>query len=72
MTNLSTLLFLVNIESDLEENGSFAEEIKLMEEFESDMLVGAPEAAVRNILGYASSYMSMPSILLNEIDIYKN
>jgi hypothetical protein len=43
-----------------------------MEEFESDMLVGAPEAAVRNILGYASSYMSMPSILLNEIDIYKN
>ncbi|MCX6224617.1 MAG: hypothetical protein NTV01_07690 [Bacteroidia bacterium] len=72
MTNLSTLLFLVNIESGLEENDNLSEDITLMEEFESDMLVCAPEAAVKNILGFASSYTSMPSILLDEIDVYKN
>ncbi len=62
MTNLSTLL----------ENGNLAEEIKLMEEIDSDLLVRAPEAAVRNILGFASSYTSIPSILLDEIEVYKN
>jgi hypothetical protein len=72
MTNLSTLLFLVNIESGLEENGSLAEELNLMEDFDNDMLVCAPETAVRNILGFASSYTSFPSILLDEIEIYKN
>jgi hypothetical protein len=72
MTNLSTLLFLVNIESGLVEDGTLTEEFKLMEEFESDLLVSAPENAVRNILGFASSYTSMPSILLDEIDVYKN
>ncbi len=72
MTNLSTLLFLVNIESGLIEDGNLTEEFKLMEEFESDFLVSAPENAVRNILGFASSYTSMPSILLDEIDVYKN
>lgn len=72
MTNLSTLLFLVNIESGLEENGNLTEEIKLIEEFESDMLVSAPENAVRNILGFARSYTSVPSILLDEIGVYKN
>jgi hypothetical protein len=72
MTNLSTLLFLVNIESGLVEDGTLTEEFKLMEEFESDLLVSAPENAVRKILGFASSYTSMPSILLDEIDVYKN
>ena len=72
MTNLSTLLFLVNIESDLEENGIIAEYINLMEESESDLLVSAPETAVKNILGFASAYTSIPSILLDEIDVYKN
>lgn len=62
MTNLSTLL----------KDGTFAEEIKLMEEIDSDLLVHAPEAAVRNILGFASSYTSLPSILLDEIEIFKN
>lgn len=71
MTNLSTLLFLVNIESGFEES-NVPEEINLMEEFESDMLVCAPETAVQNILGFASSYTSMPSGLLDEIEIYKN
>ncbi len=72
MTNLSTLLFLVNIESGIEENGKLSEEIKLMEEFESDMLVSAPEAAIKNILGFASSYTSVKSILLDEIEFYQN
>lgn len=72
MTNLSTLLFLVNIESGLIEEGKQSEELNLMEEFDTDMLVCAPESAVRNILGFASSYTSMPSILLDEIDVYKN
>jgi len=62
MTNLSTLL----------ENGKLAEEIKMMEEIESDLLVCAPEAAVKIILGFASSYTSIPSILLDEIEVYKN
>ncbi len=72
MTNLSTLLFLVNIESGLIEEGKQSEDMNLMEEFDTDMLVCAPENAVRNILGFASSYTSMPSILLDEIDVYKN
>jgi hypothetical protein len=72
MTNLSTLLFLVNIESGIEEIGKLSEEINLMEEFESDMLVSAPESALKNILGFASSYTSMQSILLDEIEVYKN
>ncbi len=72
MTNLSTLFFLVNIESGLTEDGTLTEEFKLMEDFESDLLVCAPENAVRNILGFASSYTTMPSILLDEIEVYKN
>lgn len=62
MTNLSTLLT----------NGNLAEEIKMMEEMNADLLVCAPEAAIRNILGFASSYTSIPSVLLDEIEVYKN
>jgi hypothetical protein len=72
MTNLSTLFFLVQSESGPVENGYLAEEIKLMEEVDSDMLVFAPESAVRNIIGFANSYTFMPSVLLDEIEIYKN
>jgi hypothetical protein len=72
MTNLSTLLMMVNLESEIEENGSNTEEISMMEELESSMLVCAPEAAVSNILGFASSYTCVPSVLLEEIEIYKN
>ncbi len=72
MTNLSTLFFLVNIESGLEVNGNISEEIKLMENFDPEVLVEAPESAVRNILGFARSYTSMPSILLDEIELYQN
>jgi len=72
MTNLSTLYFLINNELGNVENGNLVDEINLMEEIDSDMLVRAPEAAVRNILGFARSYTSMPSILLDEIDVYKN
>jgi hypothetical protein len=62
MTNLSTLL----------NDGNLAEEIKMMEEMDSDMLVLAPEDAVRNILGFASSYTSIPSVFLEEIEVFKN
>lgn len=62
MTNLSTLLL----------NGNLAEEIKKMEEMDTDFLVLAPEAAVRNILGFVSAYESITSILLDEIDVFKN
>ncbi|MFA5816839.1 MAG: hypothetical protein WC865_14595 [Bacteroidales bacterium] len=72
MTNLSTLYFLVNNELGNLEDGNIVNEINLMEEIDSDLLVCAPEAAVRNILGFASSYTSMPSILLDEIEFYKN
>ena len=72
MTNLSTLYFLVNNESGNFEEGNQLNEIHLMEEIDSNLLVCAPEAAVRNILGFASSYTSMPSVLLDEIDVYKN
>ena len=72
MTNLSTLYFLVNNELGNLEDGNIVNEINLMEEIDSDLLVCAPSAAVRNILGFASSYTSMPSILLDEIEIYKN
>jgi hypothetical protein len=72
MTNLSTLYFLVNKESGSLEEGNIVNEIKRMEEIDSDLLVRAPEAAVTNILGFARSYMSMPSILLDEIEVYKN
>jgi len=72
MTNLSTLYFLVNNELGNLEEGKLVNEINRMEEIDSDLLVRAPEAAVRNILGFACSYTSLPSILLNEIDFYKN
>jgi hypothetical protein len=72
MTNLSTLFFLVNIDSEHEESNGLEEELNLMENFESDLLVAAPEAAVRNIIGFASSYTSMPSDLIDEIEVYKN
>jgi hypothetical protein len=63
MTNLSTLL----------KNGNLAEEIKMMEEMDTDFLVlAAPETAVRNILGFASSFEAITSILLDEIEVYKN
>jgi hypothetical protein len=62
MTNLSTLL----------KNGNLAEEIKMMEEMDTDFLVLAPETAVRNILGFASSFEAITSILLDEIEVYKN
>ena len=72
MTNLSTLINLVNTELGNLEEGNILNEINLMEEIESDLLVRAPEAAVRNILGFACSYSSIPSILLDEIEVYKN
>ena len=72
MTNLSTLYILVNSELGKLEEGTLVNDIKMMEEIDSDMLISAPEAAVRNILGFASSYTSMPSILLDEIDVFKN
>lgn len=72
MTNLSTLYLLVNNELGNLEDGNIVNEIKLMEEIDSDLLVRAPEAAVRNILGFARSYTSMPSILLDEIEFYEN
>jgi len=72
MTNLSTLYFLVNNEPGNLEDGNIVNEINLMEEIDSDMLVRAPEAAVRNILGFASSFTSMPSVLLDEIEFYEN
>ena len=72
MTNLSTLYFLVNNELANFEEGNELNEIHLMEEIDSNLLVCAPETAVRNILGFASSYTSIPSVLLDEIDVYKN
>lgn len=72
MTNLSTLYYLVNVELGNVEKGNASDEIKLMEEIDSDMLVHAPEAAIRNILGFACSYTSMPSVLIDEIEVYKN
>ncbi|MFA6125802.1 MAG: hypothetical protein WC699_00725 [Bacteroidales bacterium] len=72
MTKLSTLNFLVNVELGKTEEDSILNEINLMEDIDSDMLVRAPEAAVRNILGFARSYASLPSILLAEIEVYKN
>ena len=72
MTNLSTLNFLVYSESGSAEKVNLSEEIKLMEDINSDLLVCAPDAAVRNIIGFAYSYCTMPSILLDEIDVYKN
>ena len=72
MTNLSTLLMMVNLESEIDENGCNTDEISMMEDLDSDLLVCAPEAAVNNILGFACSYTSIPSVLLEEIEIYKN
>ena len=72
MTNLSTLFFLSSIKPESEEPGPQPEDIIMMEEMESDQLVSAPENAVRNILGFARSYSSVPSILLEEIDLYSN
>lgn len=72
MTNLSTLYFLVNNELGNLEDGNIVNEINLMEEIDSDMLVRAPEAAVRNIMGFANSFTSMPSVLLDEIEFYEN
>lgn len=72
MTNLSTLYLLVNNELGNLEDGNIVNEINLMEEIDSDLLVRAPEAAVRNILGFARSYTLMPSILLDEIEFYEN
>jgi hypothetical protein len=72
MTNLSTLLSLVNLEAELEENGNNTEDISMMEDLESDLLVCAPEAAVNNILGFAGSYAWLPSVLIEEIEIFKN
>jgi hypothetical protein len=72
MTNLSTLYFLVNSGSGKLEEGNLVNEINLMEEVDSEMLICAPEAAVRNILGFASAYASMPSVLLDEIEVFKN
>jgi len=62
MSKLSTLL----------KDGNIEEEFTLMEEFDTDLLVCAPDAAVRNILGFARSYTLIPSILLDEIEVYKN
>ena len=70
MTNLSTLYLLVNNELGNLEDGNIVNEINLMEEIDSDLLVRAPEAAVSNILGFARSYTLMPSILLDEIEFY--
>jgi len=72
MTNLSTLYLLVNNELGNPEIENGVNEINLMEEIDSDMLVRAPEAAVRNILGFARSYTWMPSVLLDEIEVYTN
>jgi len=72
MTNLSTLFFLVKSESGNFEEGNLVNEIKWMEDIDSDLLVRAPEVAVRNILGFACSFTSMPSVLLDEIEVYKN
>jgi hypothetical protein len=72
MTNLSTLYFLVKNELGNVENSNSVNDINLMDEIDSNLLVRAPEAAVRNILGFAHSYVSMPSVLLDEIEIYKN
>ena len=62
MTNLSTLLF----------NGNLADEIKMMEDMDTEFLVAAPEEAVNHILGFASSFASISSVMLDEIEVYKN
>ncbi|MDD4646003.1 MAG: hypothetical protein PHY99_08450 [Bacteroidales bacterium] len=72
MTNLSTLYILVSSELTNLEEGHVVQEFSQIEEMDSDLLVRAPESAVRNILGFARSYTSMPSKLLDEIEIYQN
>jgi hypothetical protein len=72
MTKLSTLYLLVKNEISGIENVNLEEDLIMMEELDSDLLILAPESAVRNILGFVHSYSSIPSVLLDEIDVYKN
>jgi hypothetical protein len=72
MMNLSTLFFLVNTESEKDEDSKLFEEINLMEEMDSEPMFKAPEGAVKRILGFAAAYSAVPSVYLKEIDIFKN
>jgi hypothetical protein len=72
MTNLSTLFFLVNTESANDEDGMLLEEINLMEVMDTEPMFTAPEMAVRKILGFAASYSTKPSALLNEVEFFNN
>jgi hypothetical protein len=72
MMNLSTLFFLVNTESEKDEDSKLFEEINLMEEMDSKPMFTAPDRAVNRILGFAASYSAVQSVYLKEIDLFKN
>lgn len=72
MMNLSTLIFLVNTEAGTDDFEKSLEELSLMNDFNAEPVVEPPEEAVSKILGFASAYVSMPSALMDEIELMKN
>jgi hypothetical protein len=71
MMNLSTLIFLVNTEAGPDDYEKSLEELSLMND-NAEPVIEAPEAAVMNILGFASAYVRLPSAFLDEIELLKN
>jgi hypothetical protein len=72
MMNLSTLFFLVNTDSEKEESSQLPEEMNLIEDLDSENLFKAPDEAVKKVLGFAASYMTMKSSYLDEMEMFKN
>ncbi|MCD6332082.1 MAG: hypothetical protein J7L89_02305 [Bacteroidales bacterium] len=65
MVNFTTLFFLVNQVEGPVENDE--------EDLKTDAwLIEAPEAAVRNVIGFARSYSLISSQTLEYIDLYEN
>ena len=72
MMNLSTLFFLVSKDSETEDDFRLLEETEMVAEAKNEILFNAPEKAVEQILGFASAYVSIPSVLMDEIELMKN
>ena len=72
MRNLSTHYYFLDSESGAEEDS------EMFPELEKAMVQGriplftAPRAAVDRILGFASAYLSLPSVFLEEVELMKN
>ncbi|MFO7615724.1 MAG: hypothetical protein R6V75_00560 [Bacteroidales bacterium] len=72
MRNLSTHYYFLDSESGAGEDG------EMFPELESAIIQGhiplltAPRAAVDRILGFASAYLTLPSVYLEEVELMKN